>query len=191
MSQAVAHVFLLREFTETSHVLPVPTAPAVQTLWVRVPRCGGALAALVFGFLAAVAAASRPAWCHGDFLRALLWLLEKRLYELHSKLQNIARRLPILSGGVPLAVCSSVSPLDFAYRSLAAVFCAAVCPARRACRNLVLPPAGQSPPWWDHIPADAGLDLSRPAVGFAVTGGGFIICQYDPFVPIFRPPAAI
>jgi ferredoxin len=100
-------------------------------------------------------------------------------------IQNVARALGDRSAAVPFVVAATFAlPLLFAvWRGR--VFCAAVCPAG-ALQDLVLlhplrVPAGLA----------AALSLGRHlylglAVLLAATGGAFLVCSWDPFVPLFR-----
>jgi len=64
-------------------------------------------------------------------------------------------------------------------------FCAAVCP-HGALQDLVLLKPVKVPTWLEHSLRMLAWIYLGLAVVFAATGGGYIICQYDPFVPIFR-----
>ena len=100
-------------------------------------------------------------------------------------IQNIAQALSDSSFGVPLAVLFfGFTPLIFAL-FFGRVFCAAVCP-HGALQDLVLLKPVKVPAWLDHSLRMLAWIYLGLAVVFAATGGGFIICQYDPFVPIFR-----
>ena len=99
--------------------------------------------------------------------------------------QNIARGLCDSSYYVSIPVVATFTlPLVFALL-FGRVFCGAVCPLGVMqdlvlVRNVRLPRSLQR-----------GLGVLRyvllgAGVLFAATGAGFIICQYDPFVPFFR-----
>jgi len=86
---------------------------------------------------------------------------------------------------VPIAVLAFfVLPLLvalFAGRS----FCAGVCP-HGALQDLVLLRPVKVPPWLEQSLGVLPFIYLGAGVLFAATGSAFIICQYDPFVPIFR-----
>jgi len=186
MSQAVAPRFPPPEFTETSHVLPVPTAPAVQTLWFEYLDVVVLIAALVFVSWLLLRRRSRAGVvATGIFSVLYFGFWKKGCICSIGSIQNIAQALADSSFGVPLAVLFfGFTPLIFAL-FFGRVFCAAVCP-HGALQDLVLLKPVKVPPWLDHSLRMLAWIYLGLAVVFAVTGGGFIICQYDPFVPIFR-----
>lgn len=100
-------------------------------------------------------------------------------------LQNVALALCDGSYGVPVGVVAFfVLPLLvalFAGRS----FCAGVCP-HGAVQDLVLLKPLKLPPWLEQPLSVLPFVYLGAGVLFAATGSAFIICQYDPFVPIFR-----
>jgi NAD-dependent dihydropyrimidine dehydrogenase PreA subunit len=99
--------------------------------------------------------------------------------------QNVALALFDRSYVLPMTVAAFfLLPIIFALFA-GRVFCAGVCPMGAA-QDLVLIKALPVPRWLDH-----GLGLLPYiylglAVLLAATGSSFIICQYDPFVPLFR-----
>jgi ferredoxin len=100
-------------------------------------------------------------------------------------LQNVSLALCDRSYAVPMGVVAFfVLPLVlalFAGRS----FCAAVCP-HGALQDLVLLKPIKVPPWLEQALSVLPYIYLGAGVLFAATGSAFIICQYDPFVPIFR-----
>ena len=100
-------------------------------------------------------------------------------------IQNVA--LAVCDGGyaIPLvAVAFFLIPLA-ATLLAGRTFCAAVCPLG-ALQDIVAIRPVRLPAWLDH-----GLGLLPyvylgAAVLFAATGAAFLICEYDPFVAIFR-----
>jgi ferredoxin len=65
------------------------------------------------------------------------------------------------------------------------VFCSAVCP-HGALQDLMLLKPVRVPAWLEHGLRLIPYTYLGLAMIFAATGGGYIICQYDPFVTIFR-----
>jgi NosR/NirI family nitrous oxide reductase transcriptional regulator len=100
-------------------------------------------------------------------------------------LQNVSLALCDRSYAVPIGVVAFfVLPLLlalFAGRS----FCAGVCP-HGALQDLVLLKPVKVPPWLEQALSVLPYIYLGAGVLFAATGSAFIICQYDPFVPIFR-----
>ena len=89
------------------------------------------------------------------------------------------------SYAVPLGVTAFfVLPLVFALFA-GRTFCAAVCP-HGALQDLVLLKPVKVPPWLEQALSVLPYIYLGAGVLFAATGSAFIICQYDPFVPIFR-----
>jgi ferredoxin len=100
-------------------------------------------------------------------------------------LQNVSLALCDRGYAVPLGVVAFfILPLVlalFAGRS----FCAGVCP-HGALQDLVLLKPVKVPPWLEQALSVLPYIYLGAGVLFAATGSAFIICQYDPFVPIFR-----
>ena len=100
-------------------------------------------------------------------------------------LQNVALGLCHSGYEVPIGVTAFfVLPLLFALFG-GRTFCAAVCP-HGALQDLVLLRPVKLPPWLEQALNVLPYVYLGAGVLFATTGSAFIICQYDPFVPIFR-----
>jgi ferredoxin len=99
--------------------------------------------------------------------------------------QNLALALGDRSYSVPLVVTAFFSlPLLFALFG-GRTFCAAVCP-HGALQDLVLLKPIKLPAWLNQGLSVLPFVYLGAGVLFAATGSAFIICQYDPFIPIFR-----
>ena len=64
-------------------------------------------------------------------------------------------------------------------------YCAAVCP-HGALQDAVLAKPVTVPPWLSHALGLLAYIYLGLAVLFAVTGSAYIICEYDPFIALFR-----
>jgi polyferredoxin len=99
--------------------------------------------------------------------------------------QNVALALFNADYALPLTVLAFfLAPLVvslFAGR----VFCAAVCP-HGALQDLVLVKPVKVPLWLEHGLSTLPYLFLGAGLIFAATGSAFIICRYDPFVPLFR-----
>jgi ferredoxin len=103
-------------------------------------------------------------------------------------IQNVALGMAEPSYAVPLAVIAFFAlPLGVAL-IWGRGFCAGVCP-HGAIQDLVLVRPIKVPGWLDEILRVLPLIYLALAILLAATGAGFIICQYDPFVGIFRMAA--
>jgi len=99
--------------------------------------------------------------------------------------QNVALALAQPTYAVPLAVMVFfAAPLLFTLL-FGRTFCAAVCP-HGALQDLVLWKPVRVPAWLEKGLGVIPYVYLGAGVLFAATGSGFIICRYDPFVPIFR-----
>ena len=99
-------------------------------------------------------------------------------------IQHVAESLGTGSAVSVFALLFFGVPLVFAL-FFGRVFCSSVCPLG-AIQDVVLLRPIKVPAWLEHglrLFAYAYLGL---AVLFAVTGAGYIICRYDPFVSFFR-----
>jgi NAD-dependent dihydropyrimidine dehydrogenase PreA subunit len=100
-------------------------------------------------------------------------------------IQNVALALADPGYAIPLAALAFfLLPLGVAL-FFGRAFCAAVCP-QGAIQDLVLVRPLKVPGWLDHglrLLAYAYLGLG---VLLAATGSAFVICEYDPFVALFR-----
>ena len=99
--------------------------------------------------------------------------------------QNVALALFDRGYAVPAGVLAFfLLPLAFALFA-GRTFCAGVCP-HGALQDLVLLKPVKVPAWLEQGLSVLPYIYLGAAVLFAATGSAFIICQYDPFVPIFR-----
>ena len=174
------------EFSETGHQIPGFVAPAARAA--SLERLDVAVLVLALGLAAWLALRQRSR-------RGLVWLgifsvlyfgfWRKGCICSIGSIQNIALALSDSSYALPVTVIAfGLLPLVVAL-FFGRVFCSAVCP-HGALQDLVLLKPMKVPEWLEHglrLLAYVYLGL---AVIFAATGGGFIICQYDPFVTIFR-----
>jgi NosR/NirI family nitrous oxide reductase transcriptional regulator len=99
--------------------------------------------------------------------------------------QNVALGLFDSTYALPIGVLAFfIFPLVFALFA-GRVFCAAVCP-HGALQDLVLIRPKKVPLWLEQGLSVLPYIYLGAGVLFAATGSGFIICQYDPFVTVFR-----
>ena len=100
-------------------------------------------------------------------------------------LQNVALAIFDRSYAVPLAVLAFfLLPLAFTLL-FGRTFCAAVCPLGALQDVVVLRPL-RMPEWLDRGLRLLAVVYLGVAVVLAATGSAFLICQYDPFVALFR-----
>ncbi len=186
MAQVVAQRFPPPQFTETSHVLPVPTEPAVRALGLEDLDLVVLIAALALvSWLVLRKRSRRGVVAVGIFSVLYFGFWRKGCVCSIGSIQNFAQALSDSSMGLPLVVLVfGLAPLLFAL-FFGRAFCAGVCP-HGVLQDLVLLKPVKVPAWLDHSLRLLAWIYLGLAVVFAVTGGGYIICQYDPFVPIFR-----
>ncbi len=104
--------------------------------------------------------------------------------------QNMAEGFFSAAGPIPVVVLGFFFlPLLFSL-FFGRVFCASVCPLG-AVQELVLAKPVQIPGWLDRPLRFIPYIYLTLALVLAVTGTGYIVCRYDPFIPIFRASGSI
>jgi len=174
------------QFTETGHKLPVMTEPAARALWLERLDVAVLVAALALAtWLALRRRSRRELAALGLFSLLYFGFWRNGCICSIGAIQNVALALADPGYAIPMAaVVFALLPLAAALL-FGRVFCSSVCP-HGALQDVVLLKPVNVPSWLEH-----GLRLLPYiylglALVFAATGAGFIICQYDPFVPIFR-----
>ena len=174
------------EFSETEHQLPGFLAPAARALFFDRLDVGVLVLALALAAWLVFRQRSRRGimWL-GIFSVIYFGFWRKGCICSIGSIQNIALALGDPAYAIPVTVIAfGLVPLIVAL-FFGRVFCAAVCP-HGALQDLVLLKPLTVPPWLEHGLRMLAYIYLGLAVIFAATGGGFIICQYDPFVSIFR-----
>lgn len=100
-------------------------------------------------------------------------------------IQNVSQGFGDAAFVVPLAVTGFFFlPLLFALL-FGRVYCAAACPHGALQEAVVLKPV-DVPPWLEHALGLLAYLYLGLAVLCAVTGSAYVICEYDPFIALFR-----
>ncbi len=174
------------EFTETNHQQPATTTPAARAVYLEyldLAVLAGALGTATWLIYRkrsrkAVVALSMFSLLYFGFYR-------KGCICAIGSVQNVALALADRGYALPL-VATGFFVLPLVCALLAGrSFCAAVCP-HGALQDLVLLKPVKLPVWLEHGLGTLPYVFLGAGVLFAATGSAFIICQYDPFVPIFR-----
>jgi NosR/NirI family transcriptional regulator, nitrous oxide reductase regulator len=171
---------------EGGHQLPVTLAPAAREVWLQYLDVAVLAAALGVASWLVFRKRSRKGLM-GLSVFSLLYFgfWRKGCVCAIGSVQNIALGLFDHSYAVPMGVMAFfVLPLLFALFA-GRTFCAAVCP-HGALQDWVLLKPIKLPPWLEHGLSVMPYVYLGAGVLFAATGSAFIVCQYDPFVPIFR-----
>ncbi len=174
------------EFTETGHALPGFLAPLPRGPWLEHLDIAVLVGALVLAaWLALRGRSRRGIVALGIFSVLYFGFWRKGCICSIGSIQNIAQGLADSSFGVSATVLAfGLVPLVFAL-VFGRVFCSAVCP-HGALQDLMLLKPVTVPVWLEHGLRLIPYTYLGLAMIFAATGGGYIICQYDPFVTIFR-----
>ena len=174
------------DFSETGHVLPSTTISLPRGPWLEHLDSAVLLAALVLAAWLVLRQRCRPGVVAlGLFSLAYFGFWRKGCICSIGSIQNIAQGLADPSFGVPITVLVfGLAPLAFAIL-FGRVFCSAVCP-HGALQDLMLLKPVKVPEWLEHGLRLIPYTYLGLAMIFAGTGGGYLICEYDPFVTIFR-----
>lgn len=171
---------------ETGHTLPATTAPRADPLWLDVLDIALLAAALGIGAYLVIYRRSRRGVI-GLGIAALIYFgfVRGGCICPIGAIQNVA--LAMGGGGyvLPLVVAAFFLLPLIVTIAFGRIFCAGVCPLGAIQDVVVIKPL-RVPVWLDHgLSLLAYLYLGL-AVLLAVTGSAFVICQYDPFVGLFR-----
>jgi polyferredoxin len=171
---------------ETGHQLPTTTTPAARALALHyldvlvLAGCLGVASWLIY----------KKRSRNGLVALSVFSLLYFGFYRKGcvcaiGSVQNISLALGDPTYAVPLGVIVFfVLPLAMALFAGRA-FCAGVCP-HGALQDLVLLKPIKVPMWLEQALSILPYIYLGAGVLFAATGSAFIICEYDPFVPLFR-----
>lgn len=174
------------EFSETGHQLPGIDAPSVRALFWEYTDVAVLVVALLLATWLALRRRSRRemVWL-GIFSLLYFGFWRKGCVCSIGSIQNVAQAIFDPAYAVPASVLAFATiPLVFALL-FGRSFCAAVCP-HGALQDLMLIRPVRIPSWLEQSLRLVAYTYLGLAIIFAATGGGYIICQFDPFVPIFR-----
>jgi ferredoxin len=171
---------------ESGHQLPVTTTPAARALMLQYLDVAVLAASLGLASWLVYKRRSRKGLVALSIFSLLYFgFWRKGCICSIGSVQNVALGLFDRGYPVPLAVTAFfMLPLAFALFG-GRTFCAGVCP-HGALQDLVLLKPVKVPPWLEQALSVLPYIYLGAGVLFAATGSAFIICQYDPFVPIFR-----
>lgn len=171
---------------ENGYRLPVASTPPARQLWLQYADAAVLIVCLGIALWLVYKARSR---------RGVVWLslFSLAYFGFYRKgcicpigsPQNIVYGLFNPDYAVPVTV------LVFAFAPIVValfagrVFCAGVCP-QGALQDLVLIKPLSVPAWLEHALGVIPYIFLGAGLAYAGTGTGFVICRYDPFVPVFR-----
>jgi len=177
--------FLPPDF-ESGHELPTTTVPPPRTAWKQAADVGVLLGVLLLAsYLALVARSRRALLVLSIFCLLYFGFYRKGCVCAIGSVQSVVLALFDSAYVVPLvAIAFFALPLA-ATLFFGRTFCAAVCP-HGAIQDLVLARPVKLPGWLEAPLRVIPYLYLGAAVLLAATGSSFIICQYDPFVGLFR-----
>ncbi len=180
-----AERFALPEF-ESGYERPTPETPdprADALEWVDLAVLAAALA--LASYLALVVRSRRALWLVMFLAFVYFGLWRGGCVCAIGSVQNVALGLFDASYAVPMVVLGFFLLPLVATLLVGRTFCAAVCPLG-AVQDLVAVRPVRVPRWLDHGLGLLAYVYVGAAVLFAATGAAFLICEYDPFVGLFR-----
>jgi ferredoxin len=171
---------------ETGHHLPITTTPAARAQLLQYLDTGTLAFCLSLASWLVYRKRSRKGLVFLSIFSLLYFgFWRKGCVCAIGSLQNVSLALSDSGHAVPISVVAFFSlPLVFALFA-GRTFCAAVCP-HGALQDLVLLKPVKLPAWLEQGLSVLPFIYLGFGVLFAATGSAFIICQYDPFVPLFR-----
>jgi len=174
------------DFVETNHQIPATATPGARALWLQYGDIVVLAAALGVALWLIYRRRSRPGlvWL-SLFSMAYFGFYRNGCICSIGSLQNVSLALADPSYSISwTALAFFVLPLAVALFSGRA-FCAGVCP-HGALQDLLLLKPLKVPAWLEHGLGILPFVYLGIGVLLAATGSLFVICEYDPFIPIFR-----
>jgi polyferredoxin len=171
---------------ESGYRLPATTTPAARSLTLEYVDVAVLALSLILASYLVLSRRSRKSVI-GLSLGSLVYFgfYRKGCICAIGSVQNVALSLGDPHYAVPVtALAFFIFPLVFALFA-GRVFCSAVCP-HGALQDLVLLKPIRLPSWLEQGLSLVPLLYLGAGAAFAVTGSAFVICQYDPFVSLFR-----
>ena len=174
------------EFSESNHQIPITTTPAARAEWLQYLDTAVLLACLAVAlWLIYKKRSRRGVFWLSIFSLAYFGFYRKGCICPIGAPQNVAYALFNPGYTVPITVLvfcfAPILVALFAGRA----FCSGVCP-QGAIQDLVLVKPVKVPLWLEHALGIIPFIFLGAGLAYAVTGTGFVICRYDPFVPFFR-----
>ena len=174
------------DFVETNHRLPVTSVAPARALalqYLDVAVLAAALGAAVWLVYRKRSRGGLVALSLFSVLYFGFW--RKGCVCAIGSIQNVALALAGAGYAAPVAVTAFfVLPLAVALFA-GRTFCAGVCP-HGALQDLFLLKPVKLPAWLEHGLSILPFVYLGAGILFAATGSAFIICEYDPFISIFR-----
>jgi NosR/NirI family nitrous oxide reductase transcriptional regulator len=174
------------DFTDTNHQLPVTATPLPREAWLQYLDVAVLCACLgVAVWMIYRQRSRRQVWALSLFSLLYFGFWRQGCICAIGAPQNIALGLFNSGYAVPLTVIAFfAAPLVVALFAGRA-FCAGVCP-HGALQDLLLVKPVKVPAWLEHALGVIPFLFLGAGLIFAATGADFVICRYDPFVPLFR-----
>ena len=171
---------------ESGYQLPVTTTPPGRAFWMQFLDVGVLTACLVLAIWLIYKRRSR----RGIFWLSLFSIAWFGFYRKGcicpiGSPQNVALGLFQPGYTVPLSVIAFFAlPLIVAL-FFGRAYCSGVCP-HGALQDFLLIKPVKVPPWLEQGLGLIPFLFLGAGLAYAATGTGFVICRYDPFVPLFR-----
>lgn len=179
------------EFTATEYALPSPTQPPARDgLWEGVDIAVLLVALCLSAWLVLRKRSRRGVYALMLFSMAYFGFYRDGCVCPIGGIQNVAQAACAADFVLPLSVLAFFFlPLVFTL-IFGRVYCASVCPHGALQDAVVLKPI-QVPAWLDHALGLFAYLYLGLAVLWAATGAAYVICEYDPFVPLFRMTGSV
>lgn len=171
---------------ESGHQLPATSTPAARAIWFQyldVAVLAACLSVATF-LIYRNRSRKRLVWL-SLFSLAYFGFWRKGCVCAIGSLQNVSLALFDPGYAVPATVLAFFIVPLMATLFFGRSFCGAVCP-HGALQDLVLLKPIKVPEWLEQGLSILPFIYLGAGVLLAATGSAFIICQYDPFVPVFR-----